>query len=450
MSEICKPEDGVIKFSPYVNNTVPQNCVFVSPEGAWMPMPEDGKWMVTPFAYDFWWKENEKWYDGVTIHAGLNPFSRYDVEGSEFIPFLEAVSVNTFRKFPIGKARHTILCQPNGKIMLDGIVLRRDEDKFHALCWLDPQMINGTVGNKFHFKSEYTGTKRFFYQLCGDKSLEVIEKACHEDMHDVKFMWAKDAKIAGHDVYILRTGMSGTLAYEVHGMMEDALDVYNELLRVGEEYGIQQLGRFGYINQHCEGSIPQVAEHFHTCIPGFYTPMTFGSLPRGHELEYRSPFDCGWGNLVKFNHDFTGKEALEKEAAGPHRDAVHLIWNKEDVAKITLASLDPELRVDPIDMCCDYDFVRNCNSVHIDAVYAGDKMIGASSGRMTSAKTREMISFASLDTEYCTDGKEVEVLWGNPGTTQMRVRATVKKFPYFTEKRNNNFDLETIPHYKPE
>lgn len=164
-------------------------------------------------------------------------------------------------------------------------------------------------------------------------------------------------------------------------------------------------------------------------------------------LIFRSPFDCGWGKLVKFDHDFLAKEALQAEAKRPHRDAVHLIWNKEDVAKVTLASLDASLRVDPMNLACDYDYVRNSNSVHMDAVYAGDKMIGASSGRMTSAKTREMISYAALDEKFCVDGTEVEVLWGNPGTTQMRIRAVVKRFPYFTDKRNENFDLETIPHY---
>ena len=42
-------------------------------------------------------------------------------------------------------------------------------------------------------------------------------------------------------------------------------------------------------------------------------------------------------------------------------------------------------------------------------------------------------------------GKEVEVLWGNPGTDQMRIRVTVSLFPYIKEDRNNNIDIEKIP-----
>lgn len=437
-----------VELSRFIPNPVPENFVLACPAGSWMPNNDNGKWPIMPFAYQDWWVEGEDWYDGVTIHAGLNPFSRYDVKGENFIEFLETVTTNTYHNFPVGKARHALPVAPNGKIILDGIVIRRSEDEFHLTGWLDPQMYNQMIGGKFQFESEYTGNKRFLYQLCGDRSLEVIENACKQDMHDIKFMWVKDAKIAGHDVYIVRTGMSGTLAYEVHGLVEYAEEVYAELLAVGKNYGIKELGRFGYINQHTEGSIPQVAIHYAVGGIPQLAPVTTGSLPKDHELVYRSPYDLGWGNLVNFNHEFVGKEALLSEVNGPHRDCVHLIWNPASVAEVVKASLDNTRRVDPIDMYGDYDFVHNCNTQHIDAVYDGDRFVGASSGRFMSAKFREMISMASLDEDVCVDGKQLEVLWGNPGSDQVRVKVTVKRFPYFSEKRNNNFDLETIPHYQ--
>ena len=108
--------------------------------------------------------------------------------------------------------------------------------------------------------------------------------------------------------------------------------------------------------------------------------------------------------------------------------------------------MDPEKRVDYMDMVGDYDFKNNCSTIHMDAVYDGDKLIGASSDRMLSAKTREMISICTIDEDYAVEGKEVEVLWGNPGTYQMRIRAKVTLFPYIKEDRNDNIDIEKIPH----
>ena len=64
---------------------------------------------------------------------------------------------------------------------------------------------------------------------------------------------------------------------------------------------------------------------------------------------------------------------------------------------------------------------------------------------MLSAKTREMISICTIDEDYAVEGKAVEVLWGNPGTCQMRIRAKVTLFPYIKEDRNDNIDIEKIP-----
>ena len=39
---------------------------------------------------------------------------------------------------------------------------------------------------------------------------------------------------------------------------------------------------------------------------------------------YFSPYDLGYGSIVKFDHDFVGRSALEKMAAVPHRQKVTL------------------------------------------------------------------------------------------------------------------------------
>lgn len=49
-----------------------------------------------------------------------------------------------------------------------------------------------------------------------------------------------------------------------------------------------------------------------------------------------TPFDVGWDFLVKFNHDFTGKDALLKLAEEKRRTAVTLEWNGEDEEKFLL------------------------------------------------------------------------------------------------------------------
>jgi hypothetical protein len=37
------------------------------------------------------------------------------------------------------------------------------------------------------------------------------------------------------------------------------------------------------------------------------------------------------------------------------------------------------------------------------------------------------------------------VLWGDPGTRQKEIRATVSRFPYLDENRNEHVDVSKIP-----
>ncbi|MBQ6524253.1 MAG: hypothetical protein IJI12_06285 [Atopobiaceae bacterium] len=435
-----------VKLTPLIPNLIPRNKVFVCPESSWMP-DADGAWQLHPFAFDRWDVEEMAYYDTCSLHCALNPFNVFEVHGADYLKMLEFVTVNTFRTFPVGKARHTIFCDDGGKILTDGIVIRTGEEDFLGFSLVDPNFLNQQMGGMFDIQSRNLREEYFVFQLCGARSLEVVEQACRKDLHDLKFMWSCDAEVAGVKVRVLRTGMAGTLAYEIHGNVADAQMIYGKLLEVGAEYGIQEIGRLAYVNQHCEGSIFQLAEHFNIRfdIPGDKFLLT-GSLPADSELQYHSPYDCGWGGLVRFGHEFPGKAALLEESERLHNTAVHLLWNKEDVLAVQAATMDPERRVDYMDMVGDYDYRNNCMSIHMDAIMDGDQIIGASSGRMLSAKTREMISIATLREDYAEEGREVEVLWGRPGTHQMRVRATVTLFPYIKEGRNDSFDTETIPH----
>ena len=59
-----------------------------------------------------------------------------------------------------------------------------------------------------------------------------------------------------------------------------------------------------------------------------------------------------------------------------------------------------------------------------------------------------MISLGFIAPEYAAEGTELAVLWGTPGTRQMKIRAKVVRFPYNSDYiRNENKDVEEIPHY---
>ena len=83
--------------------------------------------------------------------------------------------------------------------------------------------------------------------MAGPRSLEILEKASGDDLHDIKFFHHRVSRIAGKEVRIFRMGMAGTLAYEVHGNIDDAHDVYKAIFGAGKEYGMKKMGQQAYI-----------------------------------------------------------------------------------------------------------------------------------------------------------------------------------------------------------
>src|SRR5260370_40273690 len=70
-----------------------------------------------------------------------------------------------------------------------------------------------------------------------------------------------------------------------------------------------------------------------------------GSFVSGNiEDSYLSPWDLGYGPFVKFDHDFIGRAAVEKKAAGPHRKKVTLALDNVSVTDALYTMFDQGLR----------------------------------------------------------------------------------------------------------
>ena len=61
----------------------------------------------------------------------------------------------------------------------------------------------------------------YLFQIAGPTSLQVMEKASGEDLRDIKFLRFRNTTINGISTEIGRIGMTGNLAYELHGPMAD-------------------------------------------------------------------------------------------------------------------------------------------------------------------------------------------------------------------------------------
>jgi vanillate/3-O-methylgallate O-demethylase len=145
--------------------------------------------------------------------------------------------------------------------------------------------------------------------------------------------------------------------------------------------------------------------------------------------------------MVKFDHDFIGRDALEQLDRETQRQKVTLAWDGEDVAQIYASMFDTEGE--------SYQFfdlpIANYGASNFDSVIDADgNVVGYSMFTGYSWNEKRALSLATIDPEV-EIGTEVHVVWGEPDggsrkTTvephkQITVRATVSPTPYSADAR---------------
>jgi glycine cleavage system aminomethyltransferase T len=409
-----------------------------------------------PYEYTGWVDEQMSWKETCFI-GDWSPLSKLRVTGPDAIRFFADISVNSFAKFAIGQAKHIILCNDDGKVMGEGVLMREAEDRLlftggPVIPWAQYLFERGS----YDATAELVTACHYIFQLQGPTALFVLEKATGKPQRDIGFMRFRPASIAGMTFQVLRQGMSGEIGFELHGSADEGVAVYNALLAAGAEFGIRRLGGRTKMVNHVEACFPTPNVDYIPAIwsvDGFHSMMqerapAFLRLFKGSgsyeaadiSAYYRSPVELGWARNIKFDHDFIGRAALEREVAAPRRTMVTLVWNAEDVSDVHASLLRPG---EP------YDFMempRNLlGAMWVDQILSDGVLVGASTSRCYSYFFREMLSLATIDGAFAEPGTEVTVVWGRPGFPQKHIRATVAPAPY--KRDNRKIDLSALPSY---
>lgn len=431
--------------------------------------------LAVPYEYTGWMDETLSWKKSCYIHTFLSDCCEaVHVKGPDAEALMSYMCVNNFslKSFPVGKAKHCIACTPDGNVSVHGMALRVAEDEF-VTYYLSPNVEMHMYSGKFDvepFESDFS--RDFIFQLAGPKSLEIVEHAVKQDIHDLKFMAFMDAEILGYPVRILRMGMGGSLSYEVHGLTDHVFEIYNEIMRVGEPYGLRKLGVKAYMCNHTENGFPQSYEHFLgdfetdpdlvAFLSGSYSnedadayddfaesPLLGSLAEYGKNAYYCNPIECGWERSIYWGHEFVGKDALRRIADDPnHRTVVTLEWEPEDILKICATWFDGEEGT-CLPMSIPQDLLRGNTGCLADKVVdSAGNCIGKSAGRIYTLYYKKMISMGFVDPTFAKEGTEVTVVYGDSGSRQVPVRAKVARYPYLDLTPNREYDMESIPRYQ--
>lgn len=418
---------------------------------------------LSPWEYAGWKRETLAWKEGVYLHGGLNPASPYRLSGPGALGLLADACINDFSKFSIGASKHAVMCNAHGNVMSDGIVMRLADEQFVAF-FLNPYIDYLVASGRYDVRGEDLSGQLFLFQVAGPKSLAVLEKVTGESLRDIDFLWHRPSHIhltngdPPAQVRIFRLGVARTLAYEVHGPFEMAQQVYQAIADAGEEFGLERLGLQAYGMNHTEGGFAQSFIHFlpaWTQDPAFMAYLdgryasAFDGLPGSAgpdgPLRYANPVELGWGHMITFDHRFVGSDALQNIKRAPRRKMVTLEWSQDDVVALLASQYargsDGQFMQFPANPIWDGE---SMSLVAADDVVVGDTRVGISSGRIFSYYYGVMLSLALLEIDVAEIGHQVEVVWGDPGTHQRRIRATVARYPYLDVPKNQDVDVSRL------
>lgn len=411
-----------------------------------------------------WRDEQRGWRETCVLYDQSHHMVNLFIEGPDALKLLSHLATNTFKNFAVNKAKQFAPCSYDGHVIGDGILFYLAENSLvyvgrnPAANWIEFHAKTGGYDVKTEYDDRSPSRpmgkpvfrKYYRYQIQGPNAEQVIEKLNGGPFADIKFFNMDYITIAGRKVRALRHGMAGAPGLEVWGPYAEGEEIRAAIIDAGKDFGLVQVGARAYATNTLEsGWIPSPVPAVYTgdkmkayreWLPGtsYEANAGLGGSFVSNNIEdyYTSPHELGYASFTKFDHDFIGKEALQKMEGKVNRKKVTFAWNNDDVTTVMHSMFAPAGE--------NYKFIdlplSNYASSSFDSVMSGGKVIGASMFSGYSFNERKMLSLGFVDEQYAKPGTQLTLIWGeeNGGTKkttverhkQMEMRVTVGPAPY--------------------
>ncbi|MFA3916625.1 DUF1989 domain-containing protein [Ruegeria hyattellae] len=360
---------------------------FIEYNGYWLPNT-----MTNHGAIAEYWACRDK----VAV-MDLSPLRKYEVVGPDAEELMQLCVTRNMKKLSVGQVVYTAMCYEHGGMIDDGTVYRLGETNFRWIggndnsgLWLQEQAhkrnMNVWVRNSTDQLHNIAVQGRYSREILSRIFWTPPQQPTIEELPWFRLSVARVGDVRGTSVVISRTGYSGELGYEIFCHPKDAVEIFDRVWEVGEDYGIAPLGLAALDMLRIEG----------------------GLIFAGSEFDDQTdPYEAGIGFTVPLKSktdDFIGREAIEERKAHPHRKLVGF-----EIEGGTVPSPG-------------------------DCIRVGKAQVGEVTSAMKSPTLGKVIALGRVATKHADLGAEIEV--GQLDGQQKRLKARIVAFPHFDPKKD--------------
>lgn len=407
-----------------------------------------------------WREEQRSWRETAVLFDQSHHMPELFVRGPDAFRMLNKLGINSFAGFVPGKAKQFVGCNASGQMIGECILYYHGENDFelvsgtYFLNWVRFHAATGgydvTVEYDPPTSENKTGRTKFRFGMDGPNAEKIFKEVVEGTAPEIPFFNFAKVKIAGCEVSALRHGMAGHKGVEMSGSFKDYDRVRQAILEVGKKYGLKAGGQTTYFSTPIEGgwmAYPTPAVFTGEDMRPFREWMTadsweprvqLGGSFQSKNIEdyYVTPYDMGYDRIVKFDHDFIGREALERTATNPKRTGVSLVWNHDDILALVKTMFEPGLSAKYLG----YPLVSYALQQNDEVRTKDGKLVGIAANSGYTINEHEILSLALIDREHAKPGTELVLTWGEPNGglgkphverhKQMTVRVRVEAKPY--------------------
>ncbi|NLM06680.1 MAG: glycine cleavage system aminomethyltransferase GcvT [Tissierellia bacterium] len=278
------------------------------------------------------------------------------IKGKDAEKYVDYLCTNDIKTLENGKIIYTFFCYEDGTVVDDLLVYKKSSEDLYLVVNASntDKDYDWIIKNKGSFDVEIINESDDTGEVAvqGPLAQKTLQKLTDTNLDEVTFFTFKEnVKIAGVNAMISRTGYTGEDGFEVYTHKDDIVKVWNEVLKAGEEFGIEPAGL------GCRDTL-----RFEASLPLY-----------GHEISDKvNPIDGGFKYFVKLDKesDFIGKEALKKyvdsgvkkkliglelKGRGIPREGYRVEKDGKDIGYITTGYMSPTLKKPIANVLVDVD-----------------------------------------------------------------------------------------------